>query len=68
MIVGNLTIERLNHSSFMINSKRLIYIDPFKIEMQKEGDIILITHEHFDHCSIEDLKKIFGEIDKVLFF
>jgi|SRR3989344_883620 len=58
MIVGNLTIERLNHSAFMINSKRLIYIDPFKIDMIKEADIILISHEHFDHCSIEDLKKI----------
>lgn len=47
------------HSSFMINYERVIYIDPFKLTGDlKKADIILITHSHYDHCSIEDLSKI----------
>lgn len=47
----------LGHDCFRIEGDKNIIIDPFKIERQKT-DIVLVTHDHFDHCSIEDLKKI----------
>ncbi len=52
------TIDWLGHDSFKIKANHTIYIDPFKIFDKEKADIILITHEHYDHLSIEDIKKI----------
>ena len=35
-----------------------VYIDPFQISSSDKADIILITHPHYDHCSIEDVRKV----------
>lgn len=36
-----------------------IYFDPFRIVGKlKPADIIFISHEHYDHCSPEDIAKI----------
>lgn len=55
------TIKWLGHASFKIKSHRVIYIDPYQINETETADIVLITHEHFDHYSPDDLKKIQGE-------
>jgi L-ascorbate metabolism protein UlaG (beta-lactamase superfamily) len=54
-------IKWLGHDSFRIDSEKTIYIDPFQISGGPKADIILITHEHFDHCSPEDVAKVQGE-------
>ncbi|MBF0376994.1 MAG: MBL fold metallo-hydrolase [Desulfamplus sp.] len=61
----------LGHDSIKIDSVGedfpLIYFDPYQIDSGKEAmsknlsTIILITHEHYDHCSIDDVKKILGQ-------
>jgi len=48
----------LGHDGFRIDGSKTVYIDPFQISGGPEADIILITHEHFDHCSPEDVAKI----------
>ena len=49
----------LGHDGFRIQNGKVVYIDPFKIETGgPEADIVLISHEHFDHCSVEDLTKV----------
>ena len=58
MEIEGIHIERLNHASFKIKKDKVIYVDPFKINDNEKADIILITHEHFDHFSIEDIKKV----------
>jgi L-ascorbate metabolism protein UlaG (beta-lactamase superfamily) len=63
MELGNLEVKWKGHASFLIEdlkSGKRIYIDPYNIE-EGEGDIILITHAHYDHCSVEDLKKVVKE-------
>ena len=48
------------HDGFLITSKsgKTICIDPFKVEGDFEPvDVLVSTHEHFDHCSIDDMKK-----------
>jgi L-ascorbate metabolism protein UlaG (beta-lactamase superfamily) len=58
---GNVEITWLGHDSFRIKDildNRVIYIDPFKIDDGEPADAILITHSHYDHCSIDDLKKV----------
>ena len=37
-----------------------IYWDPYQIEKGPEASLILITHDHYDHCSPEDVAKIQG--------
>ena len=54
-------IHWLGHDTFKITGEKLIYTDPYKIKRSDKADIILITHEHFDHCSPEDVKKIQGK-------
>jgi L-ascorbate metabolism protein UlaG (beta-lactamase superfamily) len=54
-------IHWLGHDTFKIVGEKVIYTDPFKIKKKDTADIILITHEHFDHCSPEDVKAIQGQ-------
>ncbi len=52
-------IEVLCHSSIVIRREKTIYIDSFKIDKNyNDADIIMITHDHFDHYSEEDIDKV----------
>ncbi len=51
-------IKWLGHASFRIDGEKIIYIDPWNLKVAEPADLILVTHEHFDHCSPEDIKKI----------
>lgn len=53
-------IHWLGHDTFRIAGEKIIYTDPFKIRKEDTADIILITHDHYDHCSPEDVRKIQG--------
>jgi L-ascorbate metabolism protein UlaG (beta-lactamase superfamily) len=53
-------IHWLGHDTFKIVGEKVIYTDPFKIREKDVADIILITHEHYDHCSPDDIRKIQG--------
>ncbi|MBI9089432.1 MAG: MBL fold metallo-hydrolase [Desulfobacterium sp.] len=51
-------IHWLGHDTMRIDADLTVYIDPFKIKSGLPADIILITHEHFDHCSPGDIAKV----------
>lgn len=51
-------IKWLGHDAFRVDSERVIYFDPYQIPPGPKADVILISHEHFDHCSPEDVEKI----------
>lgn len=63
MEIGNITekIQWLGHDCMRIDSDPVIYFDPYQIESEVKAAIILITHEHYDHCSCDDVKKILGQ-------
>lgn len=57
-------IEWLGHSGFMFvngGGKRIL-IDPYnvseKVVSEGKADLILITHSHYDHCSIKDIERL----------
>lgn len=54
----NLDFTRIAHDTFRIAGSKLVYIDPFKVTQRDEADLVLLTHEHFDHLSLEDLEKV----------
>ncbi|MBI4141272.1 MBL fold metallo-hydrolase [Candidatus Woesearchaeota archaeon] len=58
--IDGISIEWFGHDAFRINSDdKIIYIDPFNVSAQSvKADVIFVTHEHFDHCSLDDIKKI----------
>lgn len=51
-------INWLGHDGFLVGGSKTVYIDPFKIVKGKSADLILVTHEHYDHCSPDDIGKI----------
>ncbi|OON85669.1 metal-dependent hydrolase [Oribacterium sp. C9] len=55
------------HNSVGIKSGLgMIYVDPFKLkETPNDASFILVTHEHYDHFSPEDIEKVAGS-DTVL--
>lgn len=59
-------VSVLTHSSIRISGRLTLYFDPYQIQNEsRDADIILITHDHFDHFSPEDIRKIIKE-DTVL--
>ena len=52
-------IEVLCHSSIRFDKGIVMYFDPFKIEKNySDADIVFITHDHYDHYSLEDIRKV----------
>jgi L-ascorbate metabolism protein UlaG (beta-lactamase superfamily) len=49
----------LGHDSFRIDEPIVIYLDPWHLPVGSPvADLILVTHEHYDHCSPGDVEKI----------
>src|SRR3954447_2185186 len=53
-------VEWLGHSGFRIGvGKASIYIDPYRVAGDAPpADLVLITHQHYDHFSIQDLERL----------
>lgn len=52
-------VNVLIHSSIKITGERILYFDPFNIlKKTHDADIILVTHEHYDHYSPKDIEKV----------
>ena len=60
MKLMNLDFTHVAHDTFRIQGSKLIYTDAFKVTKRDEADIVLISHDHFDHLSPEDLQKVVG--------
>ena len=58
--IGNLDINWLGHATFMIKGNgKTIYFDPFVLPPSPEkADLILITHDHYDHCDSSKVNMI----------
>ncbi len=52
-------IKWLGHSSFQITTQgKLIYIDfDRSAAVSEKGDLILVTHSHYDHCDLSNINK-----------
>lgn len=48
----------LGHDTIWVEGSLQVCFDPFQITTVRGADLILITHDHFDHCSPEDVARI----------
>jgi L-ascorbate metabolism protein UlaG (beta-lactamase superfamily) len=58
MKLFNLDITRIAHDAFKIAGSKVVYTDPFRVPKNDEAHVVLLSHEHFDHLSLDDLKKV----------
>jgi L-ascorbate metabolism protein UlaG (beta-lactamase superfamily) len=64
MDINGVKIDFLGHSGFVLECRngQRVAIDPFNISGNVEKvDVVLITHSHYDHCSIKDIQNIIRE-------
>ncbi len=60
-------IDWLGHDSFFITGSKKICIDPFDLgSFNRKADIVLISHEHHDHCSPKDIEKVSGPETEII--
>lgn len=50
-------VHWLGHDSFVLQGSKTVILDPFKAKGDYKADLLLISHEHFDHLSDDDIKR-----------
>lgn len=59
--IDGVGVSWLGHDGFKLtDGERIVAIDPFRITVASgdKADVLFITHEHFDHCSPNDIAQI----------
>lgn len=60
-------IQWLGHGSFLLQGHPRIYINPWRITRSAvPADVILISHDHYEHCSLADIEKLRGDQTRVI--
>jgi L-ascorbate metabolism protein UlaG (beta-lactamase superfamily) len=72
----DIQITWTGHDGFRIrgtnsqNNQLTVYIDPYqlasKYKKRNDADVVLLTHDHFDHLSMDDLKQIINNNTSIL--
>jgi L-ascorbate metabolism protein UlaG (beta-lactamase superfamily) len=55
-------IHWLGHDGFRIEGAgKVVYLDPYRVAGDPpRADLILVSHDHYDHCSPEDVARLAG--------
>ena len=69
--IDGIDIQWIGHDGYRLStSNKVIYIDPYKLSQKhnnkKDADLIFITHNHFDHLSIEDIDNLINSNTKII--
>ena len=50
-------VHWLGHDSFVLEGSKTLVLDPFKARGNYKADVLLISHEHYDHLSPDDIRR-----------
>ncbi|MCD6508399.1 MBL fold metallo-hydrolase [Candidatus Poribacteria bacterium] len=54
-------IKWFGHDAFLVKFEgKNVYFDPYQISGGEPADLILVSHDHYDHCSVDDINRIRG--------
>jgi L-ascorbate metabolism protein UlaG (beta-lactamase superfamily) len=72
----DIQISWTGHDGFRIkgtnsqNNQLTVYVDPYQLDLKyknrNDADIVLLTHDHFDHLSIADLKQVIKDDTSII--
>jgi L-ascorbate metabolism protein UlaG (beta-lactamase superfamily) len=54
---NGIKVHWLGHDSFVLQGSRTVILDPFKAKGMYKADVLLISHEHSDHLSPDDIRR-----------
>jgi L-ascorbate metabolism protein UlaG (beta-lactamase superfamily) len=55
-------IHWLGHDCFRVEGAHTVYFDPWKLaDDAPPADIVLVTHDHYDHFNMDDIRKVARE-------
>lgn len=67
--IHGLSIERIAHSCVRIEGTKIVYTDPFRVPAARnDADLVLVSHDHYDHLSREDLDRVRGDSTEIVAF
>ncbi len=62
MDVSNITVNTQSSIRIVTAAGKVIYVDPLEIpEAKNDADYIFVTHDHYDHCSMKDIRNLSAE-------
>jgi len=60
-------IEVLGHASVKLTGKKVIYFDPYNIQVKlQDADYIFITHDHYDHYDLASINNVKKDTTKII--
>jgi len=61
-------IQWLGHATILIRGEKTVMVDPWKVppSAARPVDLVLVTHDHYDHCSPDDVARVSGPATQVL--
>jgi L-ascorbate metabolism protein UlaG (beta-lactamase superfamily) len=67
LTVAGVQITWLGHDGFKLKADKVVYLDPYQLaSAQESGDVVCVSHEHFDHLSPDDLRRVVTQATTVV--